>query len=94
VRAHRRHRRGGQGDALQHPFSRWLSFVDYFREEAISWAWELITTSQSDGGLGLDPSRLWVTVYQDDEDAVRLWRRTAGLPESRIQRLGTADNGP
>ncbi|MEO3755603.1 alanine--tRNA ligase [Streptomyces sp. B6B3] len=69
-----------------------FSFADYFREEAISWAWELITTAQSDGGLGLDPARLWVTVYQDDEEAVRLWRGIAGLPESRIQRLGKADN--
>jgi alanyl-tRNA synthetase len=69
-----------------------FSFGDYFREEAIEYAWELVTKPQADGGYGFDPARLWVTVYQDDEDAVRLWRRIAGLPDDRIQRLGMADN--
>ncbi|WP_395107195.1 alanine--tRNA ligase [Actinomadura sp. SCN-SB] len=63
-----------------------FSFGDYFKEEATAWAWELLTR-----GFGLDPSRLWVTVYLDDDEAVRLWRRI-GVPGERIQRLGMADN--
>ncbi|MFA1544365.1 alanine--tRNA ligase [Actinomadura monticuli] len=63
-----------------------FSFGDYFKEEAIAWAWELFTRHYD-----LDPGRLWVTVYLDDDEAVRLWRRV-GVPSSRIQRLGKADN--
>ncbi|MFD0853830.1 alanine--tRNA ligase-related protein, partial [Actinomadura adrarensis] len=63
-----------------------FSFGDYFKAEATAWAWELLT-----GGFGLDPSRLWVTVYTGDDETVRLWRRI-GVPSERIQRLGTADN--
>ncbi|MDH6138464.1 alanyl-tRNA synthetase [Kitasatospora sp. GP30] len=69
-----------------------FSFGDYFREEAITWAWDLVTTSQSDGGLGLDPNRIWVTVYEEDDEAVRLWQKIAGLPLERIQRLGMEHN--
>jgi alanyl-tRNA synthetase len=64
-----------------------FSFGDYFKEQAIEYAWELLTTSESDGGLGFDEKDLWVTVYKDDDDAVNFWKKTAGLPESRIQRL-------
>ncbi|MEU8803691.1 alanine--tRNA ligase [Spirillospora sp. NPDC048819] len=63
-----------------------FSFGDYFKAEAISWAWELFTRHYN-----LDPERLWVTVYLDDEEAVRLWRRV-GVPQERIQRLGMEDN--
>ncbi|MFG2021853.1 alanine--tRNA ligase [Actinomadura geliboluensis] len=63
-----------------------FSFGDYFKEEAITWAWELFTRHYN-----LDPERLWVTVYRDDDEAHRLWRRI-GVPSDRIQRLGMEDN--
>jgi alanyl-tRNA synthetase len=69
-----------------------FSFGDYFKEGAIGYAWELLTMPESDGGLGFDESQLWVTVYDDDDEAAGLWRKIAGLPESRIQRMGREDN--
>jgi alanyl-tRNA synthetase len=69
-----------------------FSFGDYFKEQAIEFAWELLTSSESDGGLGFDEKDLWVTVYKDDDDAVNFWKKTAGLPESRIQRLDMDTN--
>jgi alanyl-tRNA synthetase len=69
-----------------------FSFGDYFKEGAIRFAWELITTSQADGGYGFDPDVIWVTVYQDDDEAIELWKDIAGLPEERIQRRGKKDN--
>jgi alanyl-tRNA synthetase len=69
-----------------------FSFGDYFKEGAIGYAWELLTTSQSDGGFGFNERDLWVTVYEEDDVAFDLWRRIAGLPESRIQRLGKEEN--
>lgn len=69
-----------------------FSFGDYFKEQAIAYAWELLTTSESDGGYGFDEKDLWVTVYEDDDEAIEMWKRLAGLPDSRIQRLGKADN--
>jgi alanyl-tRNA synthetase len=63
-----------------------FSFGDYFKEQAIPWAWELTTQV-----LGLDPDRVWVTVYETDDEAMSIWRDTVGLPEARIQRMG-ADN--
>ncbi|MBK5237565.1 MAG: alanine--tRNA ligase [Actinomycetales bacterium] len=69
-----------------------FSFGDYFKEQAIEFAWELLTTSESDGGLGLEESKLWVTVYEDDDEAIAFWKRTAGLPDERIQRRGKEDN--
>ncbi|WP_110588906.1 alanine--tRNA ligase [Microbacterium suaedae] len=68
------------------------SFGDYFKEGAISYAWELLTSSESDGGLGFDEKDLWVTVYEDDDEAEQLWRKIAGLPAHRIQRMGREDN--
>ncbi len=62
-----------------------FSFGDYFKEGAIDLAWELVT-----GGYGIDPERLWATVYRDDDEAFALWRRM--LPERRIQRRGGKDN--
>ncbi len=64
-----------------------FSFGDYFKDGAIEHAWKLVT-----GDLGLDPSRLCVTVYADDDVAAGLWRKIAGLPEERIIRIGTSDN--
>ncbi len=68
------------------------SFGDYFKDGAITYAWELLTTPEADGGLGFDPGDLWVTVYEDDDEAWDLWKRIAGLPDERIQRLGKDTN--
>ncbi|MEE1929064.1 alanine--tRNA ligase [Streptomyces sp. TRM 70351] len=69
-----------------------FSFGDYFKEGAIRLAWELLTTAQADGGYGLDPERLWITVYERDEEAERIWRDVVGVPAERIQRLGMGPN--
>ncbi|WP_301148190.1 alanine--tRNA ligase [Mycobacterium simiae] len=69
-----------------------FSFGDYFKREAIELAWSLLTTSVADGGYGLDPEKIWTTVYFDDDEAVQLWQQIAGLPAERIQRRGMADN--
>ncbi len=72
-----------------------FSFGDYFKQQAIKWAWELYTEV-----LGLDPDRLWVTVHTTDDEAEQIWRDDVGLPAERIQRLGDdnfwrmADTGP
>ncbi|MGX1702524.1 alanine--tRNA ligase [Microbacterium sp. NPDC055357] len=68
------------------------SFGDYFKEGAIRFAWELLTTPDADGGLGFDPKDLWVTVYEEDDEAHDLWLRLTDLPEERIQRLGKDTN--
>ncbi|MGK3203693.1 alanine--tRNA ligase [Amycolatopsis sp. MEPSY49] len=69
-----------------------FSFGDYFKEGAIEYAWELITKPQSEGGYGLDPDRLWATVYEDDAEAAGLWRKITGLPGERIQARDMVDN--
>ncbi len=69
-----------------------FSFGDYFKRGAIELAWSLLTKSVDEGGYGLDPERLWATVYIDDDEAVQLWQEVAGLPPERIQRRGMADN--
>uniref|UniRef100_UPI003F87CBE4 alanine--tRNA ligase n=1 Tax=Actinosynnema sp. TaxID=1872144 RepID=UPI003F87CBE4 len=69
-----------------------FSFGDYFKEDAIRLAWDLVTKSQDDGGYGFDPERLWVTVYLDDDEAADLWQKIAGLPPERIQRRDVEDN--
>ncbi|MCA1217859.1 alanine--tRNA ligase [Streptomyces sp. 8L] len=69
-----------------------FSFGDYFKEEAVSFAWELSTGSLDDGGYGLDPDRIWVTVHHSDAEARRLWREIAGLPDHRIVARGDEDN--
>ena len=69
-----------------------FSFGDYFKEGAIGYAWELLTTSEADGGYGFDERDLWVTVYEEDDVSFDLWRKIAGLPEHRIQRLGKEEN--
>ena len=76
--------------ARHHTFFEMLgnfSFGDYFKEEAIYHAWTLITSD-----FGIDASRLMVTVYADDDEAFGLWGKIAGLPESKIIRIGTSDN--
>ncbi|GGK87773.1 alanine--tRNA ligase [Curtobacterium luteum] len=69
-----------------------FSFGDYFKEQAIQYAWELLTTPESDGGLGFSPDDLWVTVYEDDDEAIAFWKQHSSLPDDRIQRLGKDTN--
>ena len=69
-----------------------FSFGDYFKEKAIEFAWELLTKSLSDGGLGFAERDLWVTVYKDDDEAIKFWKKTAGLSDERIQRLDMDTN--
>ncbi|WP_461171514.1 alanine--tRNA ligase [Arthrobacter sp. Z1-9] len=69
-----------------------FSFGDYFKEDAIKFAWELLTTSVDDGGYGLAPERLWVTVYEEDDEAKELWLKNTGVPAERIQKMGKSDN--
>ncbi|MET0467638.1 MAG: alanine--tRNA ligase [Aeromicrobium sp.] len=69
-----------------------FSFGDYFKEGAITLAWELITKSVDDGGLGFDPETIWVTVLHTDDEAREIWKRVAGLPDERIQNRGLLDN--
>ena len=69
-----------------------FSFGDYFKEQAITFAWELLTTLESEGGLEFDPADLWVTVYEDDHEAREIWKRVSSLPDERIQGLGKDTN--
>ena len=69
-----------------------FSFGDYFKDKAIPYAWELLTTSRDDGGYGFDPERLWATVYLDDDEAAQIWTDVVGLPPERVQRRGKEDN--
>ena len=69
-----------------------FSFGDYFKKEAIAFAWELLTSSVDDGGYGFDPERLWVTVYRDDEESIQYWLEQTSVPAERIQKRGMADN--
>lgn len=68
------------------------SFGDYFKQGAMEYAWELLLTSESEGGLGFDERDLWVTIYETDDEADELWRNVIGIKPERIQRLGAADN--
>jgi alanyl-tRNA synthetase len=69
-----------------------FSFGDYFKAGVIPLAWELLTTSQDDGGYGLDPQRLWPTVYLDDDESYRVWTEVVGVPAERVQRRDREDN--
>jgi alanyl-tRNA synthetase len=69
-----------------------FSFGDYFKKEAISYAWEFLTSSKDVGGLGLEPELLWVTVYKDDDESIEIWRQVADIPLDRIQKRGMKDN--
>ena len=64
-----------------------FSFGDYFKEEAIEWAWELVTT-----GFKLPEDKLYVSIYLDDDEAFEIWHKKIGLPAGRIYRLGKEDN--
>ena len=66
-----------------------FSFGDYFMHEAIAWSWEFLT---SPDWVGLDPERLYPSVYEKDDEAFNIWRDEIGIPESRITRLGKDDN--
>ncbi|MDR1760141.1 MAG: alanine--tRNA ligase [Fibrobacter sp.] len=77
-------------DTYHHTFFEMLgnwSFGDYYKEEAITWAWELLTEVWK-----LDQARLFVTVYQDDDEAFAIWKRVSGLPEERIMRFDAKSN--
>ena len=69
-----------------------FSFGDYFKEGAIELAWELITRSQAEGGLGFEEKDLYASVYHEDDEAIALWKKVAGLSDDRIVRLGRKDN--
>ncbi|PYP56858.1 MAG: alanine--tRNA ligase [Gemmatimonadetes bacterium] len=78
--------------ARHHTFFEMLgnfSFGDYFKKEAIEYAWEWVTSSQ---WLGIDPDRLYVTVHHSDDEARKLWRQITGISEARIFGLGDKDN--
>lgn len=69
-----------------------FSFGDYFKREAIQYAWTLLTSPQEQGGFGLPADRLWPTIYLDDDESFHLWQEVAGIPPQRITRLGAEDN--
>ncbi len=78
--------------AYHHTFFEMLgnfSFGDYFKKEAIAWAWEFLTDRQ---WLGIEPQRLSVTVYKDDQEAARIWAQDIGLPSSRIEPMEEDEN--
>ena len=64
-----------------------FSFGDYFKADAIAWAWEFLTKE-----LSIDQDKLWVSVYQDDDEAYKIWKDKIGIPEKRIVKLGDKDN--
>ncbi len=67
-----------------------FSFGDYFKKDAIRFAWDLVTSKEE--GYGFDPNRLYATVFTDDDEAFELWEKMIGLPKERIFRLGEKDN--
>ncbi|WP_102127619.1 alanine--tRNA ligase [Deinococcus planocerae] len=66
-----------------------FSFGDYFKREAILWAWEFLTGPE---WMGMDASRMYVTIYEDDDEAFGYWTQEVGLPESHIHRFGADEN--
>jgi alanyl-tRNA synthetase len=69
-----------------------FSFGDYFKEGAINLAWELLTKSVYDGGYGFAEDKLWVTIYEEDDESADIWQKRIGIPKDKIQRRGMADN--
>ena len=69
-----------------------FSFGDYFKEGAIALAWELLTKPVANGGYGFPEGKLWVTVFQSDDEAADIWHKKIGIPKERIQRRGMEDN--
>ncbi|MBN1520939.1 MAG: alanine--tRNA ligase, partial [Candidatus Aureabacteria bacterium] len=91
-------RAGGKGSDLEnvgktlrhHTFFEMLgnfSFGDYFKEEAIVWAWEFVVEV-----LRMDSSKIFITVFKDDDEAAQIWQKKIGIAENRIIRLGEKDN--
>ncbi|MCQ2448372.1 MAG: alanine--tRNA ligase [Oscillibacter sp.] len=66
-----------------------FSFGDYFKHEAIAWSWEFLTSPE---WVGLEPDRLYPSIYQDDDEAFDIWNKEIGIPADRIFRFGKADN--
>ncbi len=78
-------------DARHHTFFEMLgnwSFGDYYKRESILWGWEFLI-----GTMGLDASRLWVSVYKDDDESYAIWKDEVGVPQERIVRLGDIEQG-
>jgi len=78
-------------DARHHTFFEMLgnwSFGDYGKRESLVWGWEFLTRE-----MGLDPDRMWASVYKDDDESFAIWRDEIGLPEARIKRLGDIERG-
>ncbi|SFH35830.1 alanyl-tRNA synthetase [Desulfotomaculum arcticum] len=76
--------------ARHHTFFEMLgnfSFGDYFKQDAIPWAWEFVTEH-----LGLEPEKLWITIYLDDDEAFEIWHKDVGVPKERIVRMGKDTN--
>ncbi|TDD71445.1 alanine--tRNA ligase [Actinomadura rubrisoli] len=69
-----------------------FSIGDYFKEQAIPFAWDLLTGPRDQGGFGFPEDKLWVTVFTDDDEAQDIWHRKVGVPLERIQRRGMEDN--
>ncbi|GII80853.1 alanine--tRNA ligase [Sphaerisporangium rufum] len=69
-----------------------FSFGDYFKEQALPFAWELLTRPEAEGGFGFPEDRLWVTVLHEDDESHDIWHNKIGVPAERIQRRGLADN--
>ena len=69
-----------------------FSFGDYFKTDAIPYAWDLMTSSRESGGWGFDGDKLWITVHESDDEAEQIWHEQVGVPMERIQRLGDKDN--
>ncbi|MDL4777267.1 alanine--tRNA ligase [Actinomadura xylanilytica] len=69
-----------------------FSIGDYFKEQAIPFAWDLLTRPEGEGGFGFPEEKLWVTVFQDDDEARGIWHDKVGVPLDRIQRRGMEDN--
>ena len=77
-------------DKYHHTFFEMMgnwSFGDYYKEEAISWAWELLTKEWE-----IDQSRLWATIYDTDDESFDIWKKIPGIPENRILRFGKKFN--
>jgi len=69
-----------------------FSFGDYFKEGAVEYAWDLVTKPQTEGGFGLEESRLWPSILHGDDEALQVWMKVTGLPSERIVKLGPKEN--